>query len=121
MADKSKSVMAAIKGRKGVVPKKGSVLVGIMAKLTAKRESAKEDKGETAEGSKEPVKDGKGGFAGDAVEAGSSLVRKLYGKAKKGVQKVSDVILGPQENYLKAQDAKDAENRRKAMDPSNFH
>jgi gas vesicle protein len=82
MADKTK-VMEAIKSRKGVAPKKGAVLIGIMSKLTAKRESAKEDRGEKSEGSKEKVKDGAGGWAGD-------IATKVSDTAKGIMKKVSD-------------------------------
>lgn len=72
--------MAAIKGRKGVAPKKSAVLVGIMAKLSAKRESAKEDRGEKAEGSKEAVKDGKGGFMADVATKVSDTAKGIMKK-----------------------------------------
>ncbi len=88
MADKSKSVMAAIKGRKGVAPKKGVALLGIMQKLTAKRKAANGD-----------VKDGKGGWAGDTakkvVGAASDLFKKdSVKKAVKGVAGAAAIATG---------------------------
>lgn len=101
MADKSKGVMKAIKGRKGIAPKNGAVLVGIMAKLTAKRKSATED-----------IKDGKGGMVSD-------FVQKVSSKFKNGAKKVTDKLLAPMDRHHAFQKEKEQKDKEKAENWAN--
>lgn len=112
MADKTK-VMAAIKGRKGVAPKKSAVLVGIMAKLTAKRKSAKEDRDEKVEGSEEKIKDGAGGWAGD-------IATKVSDTAKGIMKKISNYRTNSYNKDKATEEAKKKKWEESISNPDDF-
>lgn len=61
MANKASGVLFAMKGRKNIAAKKGGFLLGIIAKLSQKREEAKEKKSGKDNSTEEKADAGMGG------------------------------------------------------------